>query len=200
MTGLGDLGDSIAAALPGAVTGVRVAFGELTMEAEAGEIVRVLTVLRDGFAFKTLIDICGADWPARGKRFDVVYHLLSLTANARLRVKVQAGEGEAVPSVTAVFAGAGWFEREAFDMYGIGFDGHPDLRRLLTDYGFEGHPLRKDFPVTGFVELSYDDDAKRVAYRPVDLVQEMREFDFKSPWEGAARALPSDEKAVVEKK
>jgi NADH-quinone oxidoreductase subunit C len=190
---LAALGGEIAAALPGA--GAKIAFGELTVTAAAADIVHVLTVLRDDFAFRTLIDICGADWPAREKRFDVVYHLLSLTKNARVRVKIEIGEGSAVPSTTAVFAGAGWFEREAWDMYGITFEGHPDMRRLLTDYGFEGHPLRKDFPVTGFKELRYDDDTKRVVYQPVQLVQEFREFDFMSPWEGAPHILPGDEKA-----
>ena len=186
MTGdLAALAEAIAAALPG--TGTKIAFGELTVTAAAADIVRVLTELRDGFAFRTLIDICGSDWPARERRFDVVYHLLSLTKNTRVRVKVQTDETTPVPSVIGVFAGAGWFEREAWDMYGITFEGHPDLRRLLTDYGFEGHPLRKDFPVTGFKELRYDDDTKRVVYQPVQLVQEFREFDFMSPWEGAER-------------
>jgi NADH-quinone oxidoreductase subunit C len=195
---LSALSSEITAALPG--TSSKIAFGELTVLAEAGDIVRVLTVLRDQFAFKTLIDICGADYPAREKRFDVVYHLLSLTKSARIRVKVQTGEGGSVPTAIPVFAGAAWFEREAWDMYGVKFDGHPDLRRLLTDYGFEGHPLRKDFPVTGFVELRYDDDSKRCVYQPVQLVQEFREFDFLSPWEGAPHILPGDEKASVEKK
>ena len=190
---LAALAEQIAAALPG--TTAKIAYGELTVAADAGDIVRVLTVLRDDFAFRTLIDICGADWPAREKRFDVVYHLLSLTKNARIRIKIETGEGGAVPSALGVFAGAGWFEREAWDMYGIAFEGHPDLRRLLTDYGFEGHPLRKDFPVTGFKELRYDDDTKRVVYQPVQLVQEFREFDFLSPWEGAPHILPGDEKA-----
>ena len=190
---LATLGEKIAAALPG--TAAKIAYDELTVTAAAAEIVRVLTVLRDDFAFRTLIDICGADWPAREKRFDVVYHLLSLTKNLRVRIKIETGEGAAVPTATQVFAGAGWFEREAWDMYGITFVGHPDLRRMLTDYGFEGHPLRKDFPVTGFKELRYDDDTKRVVYRPVQLAQEFREFDFMSPWEGAPHILPGDEKA-----
>lgn len=198
MNALETLKDGITAALSG--TEAKIAFGELTIQAPAADIVQVLTVLRDDFAFKSLIDVCGADYPAREKRFDVVYHLLSLTKNARLRVKIQVGEGEAVPSALGVFAGAGWFEREAFDMYGIPFAGHPDMRRLLTDYGFVGHPLRKDFPVTGFVELRYDDDAKRCVYKPVSLVQEFREFDFASPWEGMPRVLPGDEKATAEKK
>jgi NADH-quinone oxidoreductase subunit C len=192
---LPQLAARIAAALPGAVKGTKLAFGELTVDAEAGDIVRVLTWLRDEADFKVLIDLCGADWPAREKRFDVVYHLLSLTKNARIRVKVQTDEATPVPSVVGVFVGAGWYEREAFDLYGIMFEGHPDLRRILTDYGFEGHPLRKDFPLTGFVELRYDDDAKKVAYQPVQLVQEYRDFDFESPWEGAKQILPGDEKA-----
>lgn len=197
MTDLAGLSEQIAAKLPGAVSGTKLAFDELTICANAADIVRVLKVLHDDFAFKTLIDICGADYPARAKRFDIVYHLLSLTRNVRIRVKVQAGEGEAVPTAIPVFAGAQWFEREAWDMYGVKFEGHPDLRRILTDYGFEGHPLRKDFPVTGFVELRYDDDAKRVVYQPVQLVQEFRDFDFLSPWEGAPHILPGDEKAAM---
>jgi len=192
------LATQMAAALPGAET--KLAFGELTVTLPAANIVQALRVLHDEFAFKSLIDICGADYPAREKRFDVVYHLLSLTRNVRLRVKVQTDEATPVPSALCVFAGAGWYERETWDMYGITFAGHPDLRRLLTDYGFEGHPLRKDFPVTGFVELRYDDDAKRVVYKPVELVQEFREFDFLSPWEGAPHILPGDEKASAEKK
>jgi NADH-quinone oxidoreductase subunit C len=195
------LGARISAGLPGAVTGANVAFGELTLEAEAAEILRVLTYLRDDpdCSFKTLIDICGNDWPARERRFDVIYHLLSITKNQRVRVKIQTDEATAVPSAVPVYIGAGWFEREAFDLYGIVFEGHPDLRRILTDYGFEGHPLRKDFPLTGFVELRYDDDAKRVVYQPVQLVQEYRDFDFMSPWEGAPHILPGDEKAAMAK-
>jgi NADH-quinone oxidoreductase subunit C len=190
--GLSGLAERIAAALPDSVNATKVAYGELTVEAEASDIVAVLTYLRDLCAFKTLIDICGADYPQRSKRFDVVYHLLSLTTNRRIRVKVRTDEATPVPSVIPVFAGAQWFEREAWDMYGIKFAGHPDLRRILTDYGFEGHPLRKDFPVTGFVELRYDDDQKRVVYHPVQLVQEFREFDFLSPWEGAPQVFPED--------
>ncbi|GAA0572511.1 NADH-quinone oxidoreductase subunit C [Rhizomicrobium electricum] len=197
MIDLTALAAEVSAALGGAATGTKIAFGELTVSARAAEIVRVLTVLRDNFAFKTLVDICGADYPAREKRFDIVYHLLSLTKNARIRVKIETDEATPVPTAIGVFAGAQWFEREAWDMYGVKFEGHPDLRRLLTDYGFEGHPLRKDFPVTGFVELRYDDDLKRVAYQPVQLVQEFREFDFLSPWEGAPHVLPGDEKAAL---
>jgi len=171
-------------ALPGAIAKAGVAFDDLIVEAAAGDIIRVLTVLRDKAEFAQLIDLCGADWPAREKRFDVVYHLLSLSRNLRIRVKVQVGEGESVASAVGVFPAAGWYERETFDMYGVAFDGNPDLRRILTDYDFVGHPLRKDFPLTGFVELRYDDDKKAVAYKPVELVQEYRDFDFASPWEG----------------
>jgi len=197
MDALAELATKIAAALPGAAKGSKLAFGELTLDAAANDIVRVLTYLRDDpdCDFKVLIDICGADWPSREKRFDVVYHLLSLTKNRRIRVKVEADEATAVPSAISVFPAAGWYERETYDLYGVVFDGHPDLRRILTDYGFSGHPLRKDFPVTGFVELRYDDDLKRVVYQPVQLVQEYRDFDFMSPWEGAPHILPGDEKA-----
>jgi NADH-quinone oxidoreductase subunit C len=189
---LSGFAERITAALPDAVNSAKVAFGELTVEAEAEDIVQVLTYLRDICGFKSFIDISGADYPARAKRFDVVYHLLSLTTNRRIRVKVRTDEATPVPSAIPVYAGAQWYEREVWDMYGVKFDGHPDLRRLLTDYGFEGHPLRKDFPVTGFVELRYDDDAKRVIYQPVQLVQEFREFDFLSPWEGAPQILKGE--------
>ncbi len=194
---LDELAAKITGALPGAVKGSKLALGELTLDVEAGEIIRVLTFLRDDPAceFKVLIDICGVDWPARPKRFDVVYHLLSLTRNRRIRVKCETDEETPVASAIAVFPAAGWFEREAYDLYGIMFADHPDLRRILTDYGFSGHPLRKDFPLTGFVELRYDDDLKRVVYQPVQLVQEFRNFDFMSPWEGAPYILPGDEKA-----
>jgi NADH-quinone oxidoreductase subunit C len=167
------------------VTGIKVAYGELTATAEAGQIVAVLTALRDELQFHQLIDLCGADYPQRPKRFDVVYHLLSMTQNRRVRVKVETDEDTAVPSVTPVFPVADWFEREAFDMYGVFFEGHPDLRRLLTDYGFHGHPMRKDFPMTGYVEVRYDDEQRRVVYEPVKSV-EFRSWDFLSPWEGAA--------------
>lgn len=194
METLAELGQGIAAALPGAVTATRLAADELTVDVEPGDIVRVLSYLRDEHAFKTLVDICGVDWPQRAKRFDVVYHLLSLARNRRIRVKLQVEEDVAVPSVVGVHPAANWFERETFDMYGISFADHPDLRRLLTDYGFSGYPLRKDFPLTGFVELRYDDELKRVVYQPVQLVQEFRVFDFMSPWEGAPYILPGDEK------
>jgi NADH-quinone oxidoreductase subunit C len=179
------------------VVDAEIAYGELTLTVEPASIVPVLTFLRDdpGCGFISFIDICGVDYPSREKRFDVVYHLLSPRLNTRIRVKLLVGEDEAVPSACGVFPGADWFEREAWDMYGIIFEGHPDLRRILTDYGFEGHPLRKDFPTTGFVEVRYDDSAKRVVYEPVELRQEFRSFDFLSPWEGTDYVLPGDEKA-----
>jgi len=194
---LDELASKIAGALPDAVLSSKVALGELTIKVMPFDLISVLTFLRDdpGCEFKVLIDICGADWPAREKRFDVIYHLLSLTRNRRIRVKVETDEATAVPTAVSVFPAAGWYERETFDLYGIVFDGHPDLRRILTDYGFSGHPLRKDFPLTGFVELRYDADLKRVVYQPVQLVQEYRDFDFMSPWEGAPYILPGDEKA-----
>ena len=194
---LAEFGKKISAGLPGTVREQKVELGELTIVVEAGEIVRVLRYLRDDpdCDFKLLIDICGVDWPERTKRFDVVYHLLSLTKNVRVRVKVQVDEDTCVPSVVALYPAANWFERETFDMYGVTFADHPDLRRLLTDYGFSGFPLRKDFPLTGHVEVRYDDDLKRVVYQPVQLVQEFRDFDFMSPWEGAKYLLPGGEKA-----
>ena len=195
METLEQLGETIRAALPNAVTGVTVSRGELTIEVNAADIVAVTTELRDGADFKILVDVCGVDWPQRAKRFDLVYHFLSLTKNKRIRVKAQVGEGESIASIIAVYPAAGWFERETFDMYGVPFDGHPDMRRILTDYGFSGYPLRKDFPLTGYVELRYDDELKRVVYQPVQLVQEFRDFDFMSPWEGAPHILPGDEKA-----
>jgi NADH-quinone oxidoreductase subunit C len=190
------LGETIAAALPGAVTGHATAFGELTVTALPGEIVRVMTFLRDDerCQFCNFIDVTAIDWPGREKRFDVVYHVLSPKLNARLRVKIEVGENDAVSSVISVFPGADWFERETYDLYGVLFSGHPDMRRLLTDYGFEGHPLRKDFPLTGFVEVRYDDEVKRVVYDQVRLAQEFRNFDFLSPWEGTDYVLPGDEK------
>ena len=192
-----DLGAAIAAALPAAKPGASVSRGELTLHVEAAAIIDVLTYLRDDPAclFINLIDICGADYPARERRFEVVYHLLSPKHNQRIRVKIDADETTPAPSVMPVFPAANWFEREAYDLYGILFSGHPDLRRILTDYGFEGHPLRKDFPLTGFVEVRYDDVEKRVKYEPVKLNQEFRNFDFLSPWEGTGFVLPGDEKA-----
>jgi NADH-quinone oxidoreductase subunit C len=161
--------------------------------------VDVLTKLRDDAAcrFEILIDICGVDYPARPNRFDVVYHLLSVRKNQRLRLKLETDEATPVPSVISVFPAANWYEREAYDMYGILFSNHPDLRRLLTDYGFEGYPLRKDFPLTGYKEVRYDDEQKRVVYEPVRLTQEFRNFDFESPWEGVEYVLPGDEKAAT---
>lgn len=194
---LTELDTHIAAALGDKVLDRRIAVGELTITVPVADISEVLTFLRDdkGCQFQVLIDICGVDWPARALRFDVVYHLLSPRKNQRIRVKVHTDEETAVPSVIDVFPAANWYEREAYDMYGILFSGHPDLRRLLTDYGFQGYPLRKDFPLTGYVEVRYDDEAKRVVYEPVKLVQEFRSFDFESPWEGSNYGLPGDEKA-----
>ena len=170
-----------------------LAFGELTVAVDAAEIVPLVTYLRDDaqMQFEILIDLCGVDYPNRARRFDVVYHFLSLAKNRRIRVKVETDDTVPVPSLVSVHACADWFEREAFDMYGILFSGHPDLRRILTDYGFSGYPLRKDFPLTGYVEVRYDDEQKRVVYEPVRLVQEFREFDFLSPWEGAPYILPA---------
>lgn len=184
------LGDHLLAA--------KIAHGELTITVPATLIRRVLGYLRDdpNMLFKELVDLCGVDYPERERRFEVVYHLLSLEHNQRIRVKVETDETTPVPSVVELFSTAGWFEREAWDMYGIYFADHPDLRRILTDYGFEGHPLRKDFPLTGHVELRYDDEQKRVVYEPVKLRQDFRTFDFLSPWEGGGGLLPGDEKAA----
>jgi NADH-quinone oxidoreductase subunit C len=175
-----------------------ISYEELNVISTPETILALLTFLRDDprCGFISMIDICGVDWPQREKRFDVVYHLMSPTRNLRIRIKVAVADGVAVPSATSVYKGAEWFEREAWDMYGIPFSGHADLRRLLTDYGFEGHPLRKDFPTTGYVEVRYDDAAKRVVYEPVELKQEFRNFDFTSPWEGTDYVLPGDEKAA----
>jgi NADH-quinone oxidoreductase subunit C len=194
---LDKFGEMIAGALPGSVTDHRVAHGELTISANAGDIVQVVTFLRDDECCKfwSIIDVTAVDWPGRERRFDVVYHLLSPKQNLRIRVKIEVDETTPVPSIIGVFPGANWFEREAYDLYGVLFTGHPDMRRLLTDYGFEGHPLRKDFPLTGFVEVRYDDEQKRVVYEPVRLAQEFRNFDFLSPWEGPNYPLPGDEKA-----
>jgi len=193
---LKDLGDYIAAALPNDVLRTEVnRCGELTINVRTPAIQKVLTFLRDDPAclFKLLVDVCGVDWPGRESRFDVVYHLLSMKHNQRIRVKVETDEETPVPTATTVFKSAGWFERETWDMYGVIFADHPDLRRILSDYGFEGHPLRKDFPLTGYVEVRYDDEQKRVVYEPVKLTQDYRSFDFLSPWEG--QTLPGDEKA-----
>lgn len=194
---LKELGEHIAASIEADVRGWKVAFGELTVDVRADRIAPVLKFLRDNSLCKfiQLVDITATDWPARPKRFDVVYHLLSLHNNQRIRVKAEVGEEETIASVIDVYPCANWFEREAFDMYGVVFTGHPDLRRILTDYGFEGYPLRKDFPLTGHVEVRYDDQQKRVVYRPVNLVQDYRNFDYLSPWEGASYVLPGDEKS-----
>lgn len=194
---LAGLGEYVSGRLSGAILSTQVTFGELTLTVERGAIADVLTFLRDDprCQFVVLIDIAGVDRPGRLERFDVVYHLLSPRLNQRIRVKIATDETAQVPSVTGVYPAADWFEREAFDMFGILFSGHPDLRRLLTDYGFQGYPLRKDFPLTGYVEVRYDDDQKRVIYEPVKLTQEFRSFDFESPWEGTDYILPGDEKA-----
>jgi len=194
---LDTLGRTIASALAAAVTRYSVDFGELTVAARAADIVAVIRFLRDdaNCRFLNLIDVTAVDWPGREQRFDVVYHLLSPQHNTRVRVKAQTDEVTPVPSIIEVFPGADWYEREIYDLYGIVFAGHPDMRRILTDYGFEGHPLRKDFPLTGFVEVRYDDELKRVVYEPVRLAQEFRNFDFLSPWEGTDYQLPGDEKA-----
>jgi len=196
---LNELSTYIREARPSLVEDATIAYGELTLTTAAQNLLSLLTFLRDDVqcGFVSFIDICGVDYPAREKRFDVIYHLLSPRQNLRIRVKVATAEDEPVPSACSVYPGADWFEREAWDMYGILFTGHPDLRRILTDYGFEGHPLRKDFPTTGFVEVRYDDSAKRVVYEPVELRQEFRSFDFLSPWEGTDYVLPGDEKAKV---
>ena len=193
---LRELLDEIAPTLGDVLIDSGIVRGELTLRVQTGAIARVLTYLRDepNCQFKLLVDLCGVDYPEREKRFEVVYHLLSPRQNQRIRVKVDTDEITPVPSVTGVFASAMWYERETWDMYGVYFSDHPDLRRLLTDYGFEGHPLRKDFPQTGYVEVRYDDEQKRVIYEPVRLREDWRSFDFLSPWEGTG-VLPGDEKA-----
>jgi NADH-quinone oxidoreductase subunit C len=191
---LSALGDEFVAKLGGETVAV-MAYGELNLLVERERIVEALKLLRDAFGFQQLVDLCGADYPDRPRRFDVVYHLLSMTRNLRVRVKVQTDEETPVPTTVSAYPNADWYEREAFDMYGILFSDHPDLRRLLTDYGFAGHPLRKDFPMTGYTEVRWDEEQKRVVYEPVRLTQEFRQFDFLSPWEGAKYVLPGDEKA-----
>jgi NADH-quinone oxidoreductase subunit C len=192
------LGEHLAKGLGTMVASWHVTFNELTLIVTREHTANVMRYLRDDAKsqFTCLIDICGADYPDREHRFDVVYHLLSPQLNQRIRVKTATDDKTPVPSVTGVFPAADWFEREAFDMYGILFSGHSDLRRLLTDYGFEGYPLRKDFPLTGFVELRYSEEHKRVMYEPVKLPQEYRSFDYTSPWEGPEYNLPGDEKAA----
>ncbi|OKH90092.1 NADH-quinone oxidoreductase subunit C [Thalassospira sp. TSL5-1] len=194
---LQDLRDLLKAHFGADVIDTVYRYGELTVVVKRESIVSVLTFLRDdaGCLFKQLIDICGVDYPERAERFEVVYHLLSLKHNLRIRVKVSTDEETPVPTAVGVYSAADWFERETWDMYGVFFADHPDPRRILTDYGFEGHPLRKDFPLTGYVEVRYDDERKRVVYEPVKLVQDFRNFDFESPWEGMQNILPGDEKA-----
>ncbi len=192
------LGQTIVGALGGAATGYSVSFNQLTVTVDISKIVQIVRFLRDDPAcrFVNLTDVTAVDFPNREKRFDLIYHLLSPTLNRRVRLRGEAGEETQVPSIISVFPGADWFERETYDLYGVIFTGHPDMRRILTDYGFDGHPLRKDFPLTGFVEVRYDDQEKRVLYEPVRLNQEFRKFDFLSPWEGADYpVLPGDEKA-----
>ena len=194
---LQDLGDYLKNALPGVVDTIAEDHEQLIVICKQKEILSFLTFLRDdsNCLFKVLLDICGVDYPEREKRFEVVYHLQSLRLNQRIRIKVMCGEGDIIPSVSGVFSSANWYERETYDFFGIMFSDHPDLRRLLTDYGFDGHPLRKDFPLTGYVEVRYDEEQKRVVYEPVKLTQAFRSFDFMSPWEGAEYILPGDEKA-----
>lgn len=194
---LNNLGDHLRAKLGDVIVSCDVAYGELNVVAQAPAIKTVLAFLRDDpeCEFASLIDVTAVDYPTREKRFDVVYHLLSMTKNRRVRVKAATDEDGQVPSVVSIFPTANWFERETYDMYGVLFSDHPDLRRILTDYGFAGFPLRKDFPMTGYVEVRYDADQKRVVYEPVKLTQEFRSFDFLSPWEGAEYILPGDEKA-----
>jgi NADH-quinone oxidoreductase subunit C len=191
---LQDLGDYLSSALAQDVQSWEVVKGELSVTVRASAIAKVMTFLRDdsNCQFKQLMDLCGVDYPGREQRFELVYNMLSMKHNQRIRVKINSDEETSVPSVVSVFSSAGWYEREVWDMFGVIFDGNPDLRRILTDYGFQGHPLRKDFPLTGYVEVRYDDDQKRVVYEPVKLTQDFRNFDFMSPWEGM---LPGDEKA-----
>jgi NADH-quinone oxidoreductase subunit C len=194
--GLAEIAARVGEVLGARILSQDIAFEELTIAVAPEAIVEVVTMLRDDpqLRFISFIDICGVDWPEREKRFDVVYHFLSPTKNHRIRIKVETDADTAVPSISEVFPGAIWFEREAYDLYGILFSGNPDFRRILTDYGFRGHPLRKDFPLTGFVEVRYDTEQKRVVYEPVRLPQEFRNFDFLSPWEGTDYVLPGDEK------
>jgi NADH-quinone oxidoreductase subunit C len=194
---LHELGKYIRDTLGAAVEDISVRLGQLTIEIRRDDVLKVMKFLRDdaNCQFLTLLDVCGVDYPVDDERFEIVYHLLSMTHNNRIRVKLRTDEDMPVDSVTPLFKAANWWEREVWDMFGVAFNGHPDLRRILTDYGFEGHPLRKDFPLTGYVEIRYDDEQKRIVYEPVKLTQEFRTFDFLSPWEGVQRMLPGDEKA-----
>lgn len=193
---LSELGEFIALKLGDAVTGVKLEYGELTLTVKRDDIISVLRFLHDDnrCRFINLTDICGADYPGRDERFEVIYQLLSPTQNLRIRVKLSTDAETLVPSASDLFPAANWCEREAYDLYGILFSGHPDMRRLLTDYGFDGHPMRKDFPLTGFVEVRFDEERRRVVYEPVRLAQEFRNFDYLSPWEGTDYVLPGDEK------
>ena len=194
---LTDLAEYVVSQAPDDVSGWRMEHGQLIIDVRRGAIAAIALMLRDdaNTQFQQLVDVCGVDYPDRPERFEVNYQLLSLKHNVRLRLKVTAEEDSPVPSVVSVYPSAGWYERETYDMYGVFFSGNPDLRRILTDYGFDGHPLRKDFPMTGYVEVRYDDEQKRVVYEPVKLTQDYRNFDFLSPWEGMTRGLPGDEKS-----
>jgi len=199
---LTELGTHLGLKRPDCVLSWHVALGELTVEVAPSSLVSFVEFLKGDAScrFSTLIDITAVDHPEREARFDVVYHFLSMYQNQRIRLKCAVREEEMIPSITEVHPSANWFEREVFDMFGILFSGHPDLRRILTDYGFRGHPLRKDFPTTGYTEVRYDEAEKRVVYEPVSLVQEYRQFDFMSPWEGAEYIIPGDEKAEEAKR
>ena len=192
-----ELGEYVQDTLGDSVTSSDVRLGELSIEINRDDILKVLKFLRGDVncQFLTLLDVCGVDYPEDDERFEIVYHMLSMTHNNRIRIKLRTDENTPVASVTPLFSSANWWEREIWDMFGVAFIDHPDLRRILTDYGFEGHPLRKDFPLTGYVEVRYDDEQKRIVYEPVNLTQEFRTFDFLSPWEGVQRMLPGDEKA-----
>ena len=194
---LKELGKYVQDTLGDAVTGNTMRLGELSVEINRDDVLKVIKFLRDDVncQFLTLLDVCGVDYPEDDERFEIVYHMLSMTHNNRIRIKLRTDEDTPVASVTSLFSSANWWEREIWDLFGVAFIDHPDLRRILTDYGFEGHPLRKDFPLTGYVEVRYDDAQKRIVYEPVKLTQEFRSFDFLSPWEGVQRMLPGDEKA-----
>ena len=194
---LKELGKHVQDTLGDAVTGTTMRLGELSIEINRDDVLKVIKFLRDDVncQFLTLLDVCGVDYPEDEERFEIVYHMLSMTHNNRIRIKLRTDEDTPVASVTSLFSSANWWEREIWDLFGVAFIDHPDLRRILTDYGFEGHPLRKDFPLTGYVEIRYDDAQKRIVYEPVKLTQEFRSFDFLSPWEGVQRMLPGDEKA-----
>ena len=196
---LAELAEHITHRRPNEVVATEIAFGELTVTTTVAGVVELVEFLRSdtNCRFSTMVDITAVDHPARGQRFDMVWHFLSMYRNQRIRLKAMVREDELVPSLIGIFPCAKWFEREVFDMFGILFSGHPDLRRILTDYGFRGHPLRKDFPTTGYVEVRYDEVEKRVVYEPVKLVQEYRQYDFLSPWEGAKYVLPGDEKGAA---